>query len=103
MTKDVNTGGSTALGRPLARREPHRRRPLVLRALTVAAVLVLVAAAVEVWLRFGFLPPLFLPAVIALLALEFRWAARVLAWGLERLARFAQRLRRVVGRRASTN
>jgi hypothetical protein len=55
---DVNNGGSTALGRALARRERHRGRPFFLRALTVAALLVLVAAAVEVWLRFGFLPPL---------------------------------------------
>jgi hypothetical protein len=61
-----------------------------------AAVAVLVAASVELFLRFGFLPPLVVPAVIALLALEFRWAARVLAWGLERLARFTRRLRGVM-------
>jgi uncharacterized membrane protein YdfJ with MMPL/SSD domain len=89
-------GAGTALTRALARRERHRRRALGIRALTFAALALLVAVAVTLFLRLGFLPLLFVPAVIALLALEFRWAARALAWGLERLARFVRRVRRVV-------
>src|SRR4051812_21075870 len=94
---ETNSGkreGAT-LRRALARRDRHRQRPFVLRALTVVALILLVAASAEVWLRFGLLPPLLLPATIALLELEFAWAARLLAWGLERLARFARRSRRV--------
>ena len=87
---------NTALARALARRERHRQRPLAVRALNLTAVAVLVAASVYVWLLHGFMPPLVVPAALALLALEFHWAARVLAWGLERLAQFMQRLRRLL-------
>ena len=59
------------------------------------AVVLLVAASVEVTLGFGFSPPFLLPAVIAILALEFHWAARLLAWGIERWVRFIRRLRRL--------
>ncbi len=94
-----NAGASTSLTRALARRERHRERPLGVRALPFAALAALVVASVELFLRFGVLPPLLVPAVIALLALEFRWAARVLAWGLERLARFTRPLRNMARRR----
>jgi hypothetical protein len=59
-----------------------------------AGVAVLIGASVEIFLRFGFLPPLVTPAVVALLALEFLWAARLLAWGIERVTRLARRLAR---------
>jgi len=59
-----------------------------------AGVAVLIGASVEIFLRFGFLPPLVTPAVVALLALEFLWAARLLAWGIERITRLARRLAR---------
>ena len=86
----------TQLTRALARRDRHRQRRLAVRALTLAAVALLVAGSVEVVLRYGFAPPLLVPACVALLALEFHWAARLLAWGLERLTRFMRFLRKVV-------
>jgi hypothetical protein len=82
------------LDRALARRERHRQRPPFIRAVTLAMPLLLIGASVEVFLRFGFLPPFLLPVVIALLALEFVWAARVLAWGLVRLSRLGRIARR---------
>ena len=84
---------STALTRALARRERHRARPLVVRVLTLAGVAALVAADVAVYLHYGFLPPFVAPVVVALLALEFHWAARLLAWGIVRVRRLARRLR----------
>jgi hypothetical protein len=89
----------SALTRALARRDRHRERSLHVRALPLTAVAALVAASVELFLHFGFLPPLLVPALVALLALEFRWAARVLAWGLERLGGLTDRLRRIFQRR----
>jgi hypothetical protein len=88
----------TSLSRALARRERHRERPLVVRGLTLVAAVVLVAGDVAVYLRFGFLPPLVLPVVVALLALEFHWAARLFAWGAERLRRYGRRLKALVRR-----
>jgi hypothetical protein len=85
----------THLTRALARRERHRQRHLVVRALTLLAVGALIAGSVEVVLRWGFSPPLLVPACVGLLALEFHWAARLLAWGLERLTRFGRKLRRI--------
>src|SRR3954454_11993484 len=85
---------STALARALARRDRHRQRPLGLRVVPFAGVAVLVGASVEMFLHTGFLPPLVTPAVVALLALEFLWAARLLAWGIERVTRLARRLTR---------
>jgi hypothetical protein len=85
---------NTPLARALARRERHRARPIALRALPLVAVAVLLATSVEVYLRVGFLPPLVLPAVVALLALEFHWAARLLAWGIGRVTRLIRRVRR---------
>jgi hypothetical protein len=98
MNNGASSGASNALPGALARRERHQKRPLIVRALTLAALVPFVVASVEVWLRFGFLPPLFLPVVVALLALEFLWAARVVAWGLDRLARFTRRARGFLSR-----
>jgi hypothetical protein len=89
---------TTSLSRALARRERHRARPLVVRGLTLAAAVALVAGDVDVYLRFGFLPPLVVPIVVALLALEFHWAARLFAWGAERLRRYGRGLRALVRR-----
>jgi fatty acid desaturase len=83
------------LTRALARRERHRQRPLAVRALPFVAVGILVAASVAAFLRLGFLPPLVAPAIVALLALEFVWAARLLAWGIGRVTRVARGLKRI--------
>ena len=93
---------STARPRALARRARHRARPVVVRALTLAAAAALVVADVGVYLRFGFLPPLVVPVVVALLALEFRWAARLVAWGVQRLRRYGNRLKAIARRLPST-
>jgi fatty acid desaturase len=85
----------TALTRALARRERHRQRPHVLRALPFVALGILVAASVAAFLRFGFLPPLVVPAAVALLALEFVWAARLLAWGIRRVRRLVRGVKRI--------
>ncbi len=66
------------------RRERHRRRPLVLRALTVAGGFALLVPAV---LLVPLVPELGVPLLLAalgLLALEFAWAARALAWTIRR-------------------
>jgi hypothetical protein len=97
MTTDLEDA-SGALTNALARRARHRQRPLVVRAAAFLALLLLLAASAEIWLRVGFLPPLLVPAVVALLALEFAWAARVLAWGLDRFWRFTRAVGRVVRR-----
>lgn len=93
--------GSTALTRALARRERHRARPVAFRALTVAAAAAVVAAAVLMYLDIGFLPPLVVPVVVALLALEFHWAARLFAWGAERLRRYGRGLKAIARRLSS--
>jgi hypothetical protein len=87
---------SIHLTRALARRERHRQRPLSLRALTLAAVLALVTAGVLIVIDFDFWPPFVLPAVVAILALEFRWAARLVAWAVGRWVRLGRALRRAV-------
>ncbi len=77
------------LARVLARRERHRRRPLLVRVLAGAAgtVLFVVGAALVLPLPEVGLPLLL--AGIGLLALEFDWAVRVHA----RVLRLAARLR----------
>ena len=67
------------LARVAARRERHRGRSLFLRALVVVGgVLLALAGLLLLWApEFGF--PLLL-AGFGLLALEFEWAARALAW-----------------------
>ena len=91
---NANSNTNTALARALARRSRHRQRSLAVRALPFAGLVVLVGVSVEIFLRFGFLPPLLVPAIVALLALEFRWAARLLAWGIARVTRFIRWVRR---------
>jgi hypothetical protein len=93
---NVNSNTDTPLARTLARRSRHRQRSLVVRALPFAGLVVVVGASIEIFLRFGFLPPLVVPAIVALLALEFRWAARLLAWGIARVTRFIRWVRRAV-------
>src|SRR3954451_8611801 len=93
---NVNSNTNTALARALARRWRHRQRSLAVRALPFAGLVVLVGASVEIFLRFGFLSPLLVPAIVALLALEFRWAARLVAWGIARATRLIRWLRRTV-------
>ncbi len=77
------------LARVLARRERHRRRPLLVRVLAGAAgtVLFVVGAAFVLPLPEAGLPLLL--AGIGLLALEFDWAVRA----HERVLRLAARLR----------
>jgi hypothetical protein len=72
------------VARVFARRERHRRRPLPLRiAVALAGFVLLALAAVLVLLPEVGLPALF--GALALLALEFDWAARLLG-GAVRLA-----------------
>lgn len=77
------------LARVLARRERHRRRPLLVRVLagTAGMILFVVGAALVVPLPEAGLPLLL--AGVALLALEFDWAVRV----HERVLRLVARLR----------
>jgi hypothetical protein len=77
-----------AVLRVFARRERHRRRPLPVRiAVALAGFLLLALAAVLVLLPEVGLPALF--GALALLALEFDWAARLLG----RAVRLAERVR----------
>jgi hypothetical protein len=78
---------NNALTRALARRDHHRRRPLVVRVLTAAAGALVGVIALALFLA----PELALPLLVAalgLLALEFSWAPRALASVLDRAARF---------------
>ncbi len=85
------------LRRVQARRLRHRRRPIAVRALTVAAggLLVVLAALL--------LPPLpevafvFGAGGLGLLALEFDWAAHTLACVIEAAGRVRRRLRQLRG------
>ena len=77
-----------AVARVFARRDRHRRRPLPFRiAVALAGFLLVALAAVLVLLPEVGLPALF--AALALLALEFDWAARLLG----RTVRLAERVR----------
>ena len=76
------------VARVFARRDRHRRRPLPFRiAVALAGFLLLALAAVLVLLPEVGLPALF--GALALLALEFDWAARLLG----RVVRLAERVR----------
>src|SRR3954451_18726637 len=90
---NLNSNPNTALARALARRSRHRQRSLAVKALPFAGLAVLVGVSVEIFLRFGSLPPLLVPAIVALLAREFRWAARLLAWVIARVPRFLRWVR----------
>lgn len=86
MPTDTVEHQDTPLTRALARRDRHRRRPLIVRALTVAAGVFVCGVAVILFLA----PEVALPLLVAglgLLALEYDWAARALAWALMRSAR----------------
>jgi hypothetical protein len=79
---------AVALDEILARRERHRRRPVVLRAGLVALGFLagLVALPVVVVLPEAGVPLLI--AALGLLALEFDWAAQAFAWVVWRWRQF---------------
>lgn len=90
LGEDRELPGSDHLTRLAERRERHRRRPLVVRVLTVGAGGLGAAAGLLLLLPF---PEFGLPLLVAglgALALEFDWAARALGWTL----RQADRVRR---------
>lgn len=73
-------GGDPILERVAARRVKHRERPVVVRVLTAAAGVVVGVAGLVLVVP---LPEAGLPLLLGglgLLALEFDWAARALAW-----------------------
>jgi hypothetical protein len=96
-SRDTVTGvehETTPLSRALARRDRHRQRSLIVRGVTVVAGGLVCGVAVILF----FAPEVALPLLVAglgLLALEFDWAARGLAWALTRSARITGWFRRM--------